>query len=98
MWESADFHLACLAVAAALVSIPVAWRLTKNHDSTKPNWAVRLIATFGRYPRFGRFRDYLGNRRDFPRREAFLATFILIFDAIFVGGILLGRAFAPLAK
>ena len=72
---------------AALIGITVACYLTKNHDATKPNWAVRLLATRGGP-------NYLSKRRDFPRREASGAIFLFAFAALYFGELILWAIFA----
>ena len=78
--------LVLLAALAALSSVLAAWFWTRRHDPSRPNWAVRLLATRAS-------RDYLSKRTNFPRREAFGAIFVFSFPVAFVCGAVLWDIF-----
>jgi ABC-type amino acid transport system permease subunit len=74
---------AVLAIVAALVAFGVAWILTRTSDTSQPGWAVRVYLRLFRTTGVSKLRDAAAARSKFPRREAFLATWFLIFFALF---------------
>jgi hypothetical protein len=78
---------AVLAVVAALVAFGVAWILTRTPDTAQPGWAVRIYLQLLRTAGISKLSEAAAARSKFPRREAFLATWFLIFFALFAIGL-----------
>ena len=83
---------AVLAIVAALVAFGVAWSLTRTSNTSQPGWAVRVYLQLFRGAGIPKLREAAAARAKFPRREAFLATWFLIFFALFGIGILVWPA------
>jgi hypothetical protein len=75
-----------LAIIAALIGGATAWLLTRSSDSARPGWAVRFYLFLFRVSDIPKLRAVALGRSQFPRREAFLATWFLIFFAAFSVG------------
>jgi hypothetical protein len=78
-----------LAIIAALIGGATAWLLTLRSDPAHPGWAVRFYLFLFRASDIPKLRGVASGRSQFPRREAFLATWFLIFFAIFLFGLFL---------
>ena len=76
-----------LAIVAALVAFGASWILTRTSDTSQPGWAVRVYLQLFRTARVSKLPNAAEARSKFPRREAFLATWFLIFFALFGVGL-----------
>jgi hypothetical protein len=81
-----DGELALIAAAAALLP---AWLMTRSLDSNRPGWAVRGYLGLFSMSELKRVRDASARRARYPVREAFLATWFLLFFIIFGIGLFL---------
>jgi hypothetical protein len=77
------------AIIAAGIAAIVAGVLTRGPDPAEPGWAVRIYMLLFRASNIPQLRDVPSKRTRFPRREAFLATWFLLFFAIFFVGLFL---------
>jgi hypothetical protein len=75
-----DGKVALIAAAAALLP---AWLMTRSLDSTRPGWAVRVYLSLMSMSELKRAGDASAQRTRYPVREAFLATWFLLFFLIF---------------
>jgi len=69
-------------IAAALALIP-AWFMTRGSDPSRPGWAVRLYLGLFRSADVPPLSTTASRRSQFPVREAFLATWFLLFFLLF---------------
>ena len=77
-----------LALIAAVCAAVPAWLMTRSLDPTRPGWAVRVYLTLFSMSELKRVRDTSANRMRYPVREAFLATWCVLFFFIFGMGLL----------
>ena len=78
-----------LALVAAVIALIPAWVATRNSDPTRPGWAVRVYLTLFSMSELRRVRDVSATRTRYPVREAFLATWFLLFFVLFGMGLFL---------
>lgn len=78
-----------LALIAAVVALIPAWLMTRSTDTSKPGWAVRVYLTLFAVSELKGARDISAKRTRYPSREAFLATWFLLFFAFFGIGLLI---------
>jgi len=78
-----------LALIAALAAVIPAWLMTRSLDSTRPGWGVRVYLALFQVSEFKHLRDVPATRTRYPVREAFLATWFLLFFLIFGIGLFL---------
>ena len=83
---------AVLAILAGLIAAPAAWASTRMLEPSRPGWAVRLYLRLFRSSDIPALENAAKTRDKFPRREAFLATFFLLFFGLFLLGLLLWPA------
>jgi len=76
-----------LALIAAVVAVIPAWLMTRSLDPTRPGWAVRVYLALFRTSEIKPLRDVSATRTRYPVREAFLATWFLLFFLIFGVGL-----------
>jgi hypothetical protein len=88
-WVPADL---ALAASAAVVAALIAWLLVRSSSEDRPGWAVRIYAGLFRTSQVPGLEASVRGRRRFPRREAFLATWFIIFFVLFMGGTVLSGA------
>ena len=81
-----------LAVAAALPAGISAWLLTRTSSPDRPALAVRVYLLIFRTSDVPKLQDYARSRSQFPRREAFLATWFVLFFCLFLIGLWLWPA------
>jgi cytochrome bd-type quinol oxidase subunit 2 len=86
MTGGAESELAIFG-AAALVGLLVAWWVTRDRDDTQPGPAVRIYAALFKVAGAGVVRTSLDKREQYPRREAFLASWFLVFFSLFLIGV-----------
>ena len=87
-WVLADL---VLAASAAVIAAPIAWFSVRSNPENQPGWAVRIYSALFRASGVPEGRGRPAARPAYPRREAFLATWFLIFFVLFmVGNGLLG--------
>ena len=79
---------AILALIAAVGAVIPARLMTRTLDPARPGWAVRVYLTLFRASEVKRLRDVPATRTSYPVREAFLATWFLLFFLIFGIGLL----------
>jgi len=76
-----------VALIAAVMALIPAWLMIRRLDPTQPGWAVRVYLGLFRTADVPRISAAASRRRQFPVREAFLATWFLVFFALFGFGI-----------
>lgn len=85
-----DRDLLIFGCSITLAAI-IAWGFTKNLSLVNPVWPVRLWLWYFRTNAFQWMKRYPDSRREFSRREQFLAAFcVWIFTLIVLGEILFG--------
>jgi hypothetical protein len=75
---------AIAAAGAALVAFIVAWLRTRRTNPSEPNLAVRIYGTLLRSAGIGTENEGQSEPRRYSRREAFLATWFLVFFVLFM--------------
>jgi hypothetical protein len=73
--------LVSAGVAALIASIGI-----RNVAEDRPGWAVRVYLGLFSAARSSMAQPSTGKRVSFPRREAFLATWFLVFFVLFLMG------------
>ncbi len=76
-----------LALLAAVVAVVPAWLATRSLDPAQPGWAVRVYLALFSLAELRRQRDTSVKPARYPVREAFLATWFLLFFIIFGVGL-----------
>ena len=76
-----------VALFAAVLALLPAWLMTRSLDPSQPGWAVRVYLGLFRAADVPGVSAAASRRSRFPVREAFLATWFLVFFAIFGFGI-----------
>ena len=72
-----------VAVFAAVLAVFPAWLMTRSLDPSQPGWAVRIYLNLFRTSGVPPLSQTASVRTRFPIREAFLATWFLVFFALF---------------
>ena len=73
-----------VALIAASIAAVIAWFMTRSSDPARPGWAVRIYLELFRASGWRSARDAATVKSTFPRREAYLATWFLVFFALFL--------------
>ena len=72
-----------VALVAAVIALIPAWLMTRGSDPSRPGWAVRLYLGLLRGSDVPPLSAAASRRSRFPVREAFLATWFLLFFLLF---------------
>jgi hypothetical protein len=85
-----------VALIAAVLALVPALLMRRSLDPSQPGWAVRVYLSLFRTSEVPTLRDAASRRSRFPVREAFLATWFLLFFVLFgIGLFILPEAAHP---